>query len=283
MRGERVFLLGDNGCGKTTLLKILMKDYLPDEGFFKFGANVLTGYFDQVQAKLDLTKTVIDEIWSSFPSMTETAVRNALASFLFKGDDVFKNLSECSGGERARVALLKLMLGKFNFLLLDEPTNHLDAFSREELEKTLLSYSGTMLIVSHDRYFINKLATRILELTPDGVTEYLGNYDEYVNRKAQLSDSAEKTAEQKPVKVNEYLLKKERASQLRKAKTRLAKCEGEIEALETELSEIEEKMAGSDYAELLDLTARLDEATAQRDALYSEWEELSEFIGSNEL
>ncbi len=282
MRGERVFLLGDNGCGKTTLLKILMKDYLPDEGYFKFGANVMTGYFDQVQAKLDLNKTAIEEIWTSFPAMTETSVRSALAAFLFKGDDVFKKLSDCSGGERARVALLKLMLGKFNFLLLDEPTNHLDAFSREELEKTLLSYSGTLLIVSHDRYFINKLATRIIELNKDGITEYLGDYDYYTERKALLSAWAEKQSEAKPKKVNEYQLKKERASQLRKAKTRLKKCEEEIEEAENELALIEEKMTSSGYEELLELTSRLDEYTNKRDSLYSEWESLSEFIAQNE-
>ena len=283
MRGERVFLLGDNGCGKTTLLKILMKDYLADEGYFKFGANVLTGYFDQVQAKLDLSKTVLQEIWTSFPSMTETAVRNALASFLFKGDEVFRNLSECSGGERARVALLKLMLGRFNFLLLDEPTNHLDAFSREELEKTLLDYSGTLLIVSHDRYFINKLSTRILELTPDGITQYPGNYDEYAARKAQQGNGQSETDKQKPKKVNEYLLRKEQASQLRKAKTRLTKCEAEIETVETEISEIEEKMTLSGYEELVRLTAELEKKTTLRDSLYTEWEELSELIGSSEL
>lgn len=196
-KGERVFLLGDNGCGKTTLLKVLMKDYIPDGGTFKFGSNVFTGYFDQVQAKLDLTKTAIEEVWSSFPSMSETSVRSALAAFLFKGDEVYKNLSDCSGGERARIALLKLMLGKFNFLLLDEPTNHLDAFSREELENTLLDYSGTMLIVSHDRYFINKLASRILELTPTGVNEYLGNYDEYIDRKNRVA-SQEVVEKKKP-------------------------------------------------------------------------------------
>ena len=275
-RNERVFLLGENGCGKTTLLKILMKDYSADGGFFKFGANVFTGYFDQVQAKLDLSKTVIEEIWSSFPAMTETAVRSALAAFLFKGEDVFKNLSECSGGERARVALLKLMLGKFNFLLLDEPTNHLDAFSREELENTLLDYSGTMLIVSHDRYFINKLATRILELGKDGITEYLGNYDEYIERKNALASPqiAEKAKPEK--KPNEYQLKKERQSALRKAKTRLAKCESEIEEAELETAEIEEKMQSASYEELMELTNRLDELTKLKDELYSEWETLSE-------
>ena len=182
-KGDRLFLLGDNGCGKTTLLKILMRDYLQDDGSFKFGSQVMTGYFDQVQAKLDLSKTALNEVWSAFPAMTETSVRSALAAFLFKGDDVYKVLSDCSGGERARVALLKLMLGGYNFLLLDEPTNHLDAFSREELENTLLDYSGTMLIVSHDRYFINKLATGILELTPNGVNRFNGSYDEYLEHK----------------------------------------------------------------------------------------------------
>ncbi len=283
MRGERVFLLGDNGCGKTTLLKILMKDYSADDGYFKFGANVFCGYFDQVQAKLDLTKTVIEEIWSNFQYLTETAVRSALAAFLFKGDDVFKNLSECSGGERARVALLKLMLGKFNFLLLDEPTNHLDALSREELEKTLLSYSGTMLIVSHDRYFINKLSTRILELTENGVNEYLGSYDEYIEKKLQRESEAAPAKSEAPAKkVNEYQLRKEQASRLRKAKTRLKKCEEEIETLEEEISEIEEKLSGSDYEQLVAMTAQLEEKTNARDALYAEWEELSEFITENE-
>ncbi len=274
-KGERVFLLGDNGCGKTTLLKVLMKDYIQDNGTFKFGSNVFTGYFDQVQAKLDLTKTAIEEVWSSFPSMSETSVRSALAAFLFKGDEVYKNLSDCSGGERARIALLKLMLGKFNFLLLDEPTNHLDAFSREELENTLLDYSGTMLIVSHDRYFINKLATRILELTPTGVNEYLGNYDEYIDRKNRVA-SQEVEKKETAKKVNDYLLKKERRSQLLKMKNRLVKVEEEIENTELEIEEINSKLTTSDYEELMELTAKLDRKTQYRDILYTEWEELSE-------
>jgi len=283
MRGERVFLLGDNGCGKTTLLKILMQDYVADDGYFKFGANVLTGYFDQVQAKLNLNHTALEEIWSSFPSMTETTVRSALAAFLFRGDEVFKRLSDCSGGERARVALLKLMLGRFNFLLLDEPTNHLDAFSREELEKTLLSYSGTLLIVSHDRYFINKLATRILELTPHGAAEYLGGYDDYAARKASLAAETAKAESAQPVKkVNEYKLRKEQQSQLRKAKTRLKKCEAEIEEAELAVAEIEEKMTQCGYEELVSLTAELEAQTQKRDALYAEWEELSELLAASE-
>lgn len=275
-KGERVFLLGDNGCGKTTLLKVLMKDYIPDGGTFKFGSNVFTGYFDQVQAKLDLTKTAIEEVWSSFPSMSETSVRSALAAFLFKGDEVYKNLSDCSGGERARIALLKLMLGKFNLLLLDEPTNHLDAFSREELENTLLEYSGTMLIVSHDRYFINKLASRILELTSTGVNEYLGNYDEYIERKNRVASQEIVEKKETVKKVNDYLLKKERRSQLLKMKNRLAKVEEEIENTEIEIDEINSKLTTSDYEELMDLTAKLDCKTQYRDILYTEWEELSE-------
>lgn len=275
-KGERVFLLGDNGCGKTTLLKVLMKDYAPDDGIFKFGSNVFTGYFDQVQAKLDLTKTAIEEVWSSFPSMSETSVRSALAAFLFKGDEVYKNLSDCSGGERARIALLKLMLGKFNFLLLDEPTNHLDAFSREELENTLLDYSGTMLIVSHDRYFINKLSSRILELTPTGVNEYLGNYDEYIERKNRTATQEVVEKKETVKKVNDYLLKKERRSQMLKMKNRLAKVEEEIEKTELEIDDINSKLTTSDYEELMELTAKLDRKTQYRDILYTEWEELSE-------
>lgn len=277
-KGQRVFLLGDNGCGKTTLLKILMQDYFPESGKFKFGANLFTGYFDQVQAKLDLSKTAIDEVWSAFPHLTETRVRNALAAFLFKGDEVYKVLEKCSGGERARIALLKLMLGQFNFLLLDEPTNHLDAFSREELENTLLNYSGTMLIVSHDRYFINKLATSIIELTPNGVNTYLGNYDDYAEKRFVAE---EKTKKDKPVKVNDYKLKKERASALRKLNTRLSRLEEEIEQAEEKTAMLEESLsANPPYEELLEITKQLEEITAKRDALYEEWEQISEELTS---
>ncbi|MGN0534148.1 MAG: ribosomal protection-like ABC-F family protein [Eubacterium sp.] len=268
-RGERVFLLGDNGCGKTTLLKILMGDLSRDDGSFSFGASLMTGYFDQVQEKLDLSKTVIDEVWSAFPFMTETAVRNALAAFLFKGDEVFKKLELCSGGERARVALLKLMLGGFNFLLLDEPTNHLDAFSREELENTLLNYQGTMLIVSHDRYFINKLATRIIELTPDGCNNYLGNYDDYAQNRYVAK--AEKAVKEKS-KVNDYKLKKERQSTLRRLASKSKSLESEIEATEAELEEVQSALNTADYNELMELTAQLEELSKKRNDLYEEWE-----------
>ena len=273
-RGERVFLLGDNGCGKTTLLKILMQDYPASNGKFRFGANLFTGYFDQVQAKLDLNKTAMDEVWSAFPYLTETRHRNALAAFLFKGDEVYKKLEKCSGGERARIALLKLMLGQFNFLLLDEPTNHLDAFSREELENTLLNYSGTMLIVSHDRYFINKLATAIVELTPDGVNSYIGNYDDYAEKRCVSLESEKK---EKPVKVNDYKLKKERASMLRKLKTRLSRLEDEIEDAEDKAGLLQEELCTNPpYEELLKVTEELDAVNKHKDALYEEWEQLSE-------
>ena len=272
-RGERVFLLGDNGCGKTTLLKILMQDYPASNGKFRFGANLFTGYFDQVQAKLDLNKTAMDEVWSAFPYLTETRLRNALAAFLFKGDEVYKKLEKCSGGERARIALLKLMLGQFNFLLLDEPTNHLDAFSREELENTLLNYSGTMLIVSHDRYFINKLATAIVELTPDGVNSYIGNYDDYAEKRCVSLESEKK---EKPVKVNDYKLKK-RASMLRKLKTRLSRLEDEIEDAEDKAGLLQEELCTNPpYEELLKVTEELDAVNKHKDALYEEWEQLSE-------
>lgn len=280
-KGERLFLLGDNGCGKTTLLKILMKDYRPDGGYFKFGANLFTGYFDQVQAKLDLNKTAIDEVWSAFPAMTETMIRNALAAFLFKGDDVYKVLSNCSGGERARIALLKLMLGRFNFLLLDEPTNHLDAFSREELENTLLNYSGTMLIVSHDRYFINKLATSVLELKKDGIVRYDGDYNYYLEkRKAETVQEVQK----KPAKVNDYKLKKERASNLRKLKTKVSRLESEIEDMEEKAALLEEEIASNPpYEKLMEITQKLHDVNTEKDRLYAEWEQASLNLSELEL
>lgn len=271
-RGERVFLLGDNGCGKTTLLKILMGDLSRDDGTFKFGASLMTGYFDQVQAKLDLSKSVLDEVWTAYPFMTETKVRNALAAFLFKGEEVYRKLEVCSGGERARVALLKLMLGGYNFLLLDEPTNHLDAFSREELENTLLNYSGTMLIVSHDRYFINKLATRIVELTPNGCNNFLGNYDDYNEHRFIAKE--DKQVKEKP-KVNDYKLKKERQSNLRKLNTLLKKLEGEIEDTEREIGEFEQKLTDASYEELMEYTSKIDSLSTHRDELYEKWEETS--------
>ncbi len=281
-RGEKVFLLGDNGCGKTTLLKTLMGEYKPTDGKFIFGENVSKGYFDQVQAKLDLNKTAIEEIWSAYPQMTQTSIRSALAAFLFKGDDVFKLMSELSGGERARIALLKLMLGGYNLLLLDEPTNHLDTFSREELENTLIDYSGTMLIVSHDRYFINKLSSRILELSDKGLTEYLGNYDYYIEKKTASLQDTVVIKEKSAPKVNEYKLKKEQAAEQRKLRTQLNKTEEAIAHIEKEIEEVENFLNSSeiqsDYEKLIEYTEKLRSNNEELEKMYILWEEIQEKI-----
>ncbi|MBQ7745573.1 MAG: ABC-F family ATP-binding cassette domain-containing protein [Ruminococcus sp.] len=280
-KGERVFILGENGCGKTTLFKILTGKIPQDRGEFEYGANVMPGYFDQMQQNLDLSKTAIDEVWDRFPNLTQTEVRSALAAFLFKGDDVFKPLSKMSGGERARVSLLKLMLHGSNFLLLDEPTNHLDAASREELENTLLEYGGTLLIISHDRYFINKLADRVLALDKNGVKEYLGNYDyyfEHVKTENQAETSTEQKPKQKP--QNEYFLNKQRASEERKRQTKLKKTEAEIERLDGEIERVSALLAteevASDYERLIELTNELEQLNSEQEKQYEIWEELSD-------
>ena len=281
-KGECVFILGTNGCGKTTLFRILNGKMPQDRGEFDLGTNVMTGYFDQMQQNLDLSKTAIDEVWDRFPNMTQTEVRSALASFLFKGEDVFQPLSKMSGGERARISLLKLMLQGSNFLLLDEPTNHLDAASREELEKTLSEYSGTMLIISHDRYFINKLADRVLLMTPDGMREYLGNYDYYLERtKAERETAAAATADGKKEKPkNDYFLKKQQQSEERKRQTRLKKAEAEIERLDREIEAVQQALSGekvlSDYEKLMELSNRMEELQAEQEHWYEIWEELSD-------
>ena len=280
-KGERVFIIGGNGCGKTTLFRILMGKTPMDSGEYDYGANVEIGYFDQMQQNLDLSKTALDEVWDTFPNMTQTEVRSALASFLFKGDEVFKPLSKMSGGERARVSLLKLMLKGSNFLLLDEPTNHLDASSREELEKTLLDYSGTMLIVSHDRYFINKIADRILLLTNNGVKEYLGNYDYYLERTTAEKQGAVPTENKKDKKEkpqNDYFLQKQKQSEERKRQTKLKKAETEIERLDEEIAKTQELLSSeevaADYEKLMELSKLLEDLQKQQEEQYKIWEEL---------
>lgn len=281
-KGERVFILGQNGCGKTTLFRILTGKLPPDSGVYDYGTNVMPGYFDQLQQNLNLEKTAIDEVWDAFPNLSQTEVRSALASFLFKGEDVFQPLSKLSGGERARISLLKLMLRGSNLLLLDEPTNHLDAASREELENTLLDYSGTMLIISHDRYFINKLADRVLTLGRDGVREYLGNYDYYAERIKAEGDIKKEAATAKKAEkpLNDYQLQKQRQSEERKRRTRLKKAEEEIERLDGEIertqSELDSPETASDYEKLLELTNRLEQLQTEQEAQYEIWEELSD-------
>lgn len=279
-KGERVFLLGSNGCGKTTLFKTLLGQYGADGGFASLGANIRVGYFDQIQENLNLNNTALDEIWNDYPQMSQTQVRTALGSFLFKGDDVFKEIGSLSGGERARIALLKLMLDGGNFLLLDEPTNHLDTASREALEKTLLEYNGTMLIISHDRYFINRLATRIITLQSSGVKEYIGNYDDYLEKSDEESGkTAPRTKKEISAAALDYKAKKEYASNKRKLQTSIKRCEQEIERLEVEAQEIQQRLNApevtSDFELLTELTQKLENLNSFLTECMEQWEVLS--------
>ncbi len=277
-REERVFLLGPNGCGKSTFLKILNKEVQQDKGIFRFGSNVKIGYFDQNIDKLHSEKTVLDEIWDMYRHLTETEIRSALAMFLFCGEDVFKKVSSLSGGERAKLSLLKIMLSKPNFLILDEPTNHLDITSREVLENALIDFDGTMLVVSHDRYFINKLATKTVYLTHDGAVNIDGNYDKYLEyREAQSNQISNSNESKKPI-INDYKLRKEKASNERKRKTRIARLEVEIEEAEGHIIELEAEIStpvvAADYERLLELTNCLNDLRGKLDGMYVEWEQL---------
>jgi len=282
-KGEKVFIVGSNGCGKTTLFRIIMGTVPADRGEIDFGAKVETEYFDQMQENLNMEKTAMDEIWDEYPKMTQTQVRTSLGAFLFKGDEVFKPINQMSGGERARVSLLKLMLGGGNFLLLDEPTNHLDTTSREALEESLKSYEGTMLIISHDRYFINKLADRILELKPEGMTEYLGNYDYYMEKRLEKSGQDRgktQTETKKSAGAIDYKMKKEMQAQERKRRSMLKKTEQEIEETELEMEKVNEQLADpqvtSDYQKLIELSGKLEELKTKQEQLYEQWAELSD-------
>ena len=271
-----MFLIGANGCGKTSLFKIFTGQYTPDFGSFKYGSRVQYGYFDQAQAGLTDSKTAIDELWDAYPRMTETQVRTALGSFLFRGDDVFKHVSELSGGERARIAILKLMLSGANMLLLDEPTNHLDISSCEALENALLNYDGTLFVISHDRYLINKLADRIYYLTPDGVKEYRGSYDAYT---LAAENAAQVRQEEKPAKqekVNDYKLKKERDSERRKLNTKVTRAEAEIEELDSLIEQKTNELSGlTDYQKAMELSNEIEELRTRQEQAMQTWEEAS--------
>ena len=282
-KNTTTFILGENGCGKTTLLKILTGEYQADSGEYKFGNNIQFGYYDQAQTDLDPSKTVIDEVWDRYPGMTQTQVRSALAQFLFKGDDVFKNVGKLSGGEKARVSLLKLMLSKANMLLLDEPTNHLDIHSREALENALASYGGTLLIVSHDRYLINKLADRIVWLGKTGTVNIDGNYDRYIELKEAKAQSEQavqvKAAEGKK---NDYKESKERESTLRKLSGALKRCEQAIDEVGLKTAELAQQMSqpeiATDYEKTSALAQEIEALKEKEEALTAEWMELSEQI-----
>lgn len=282
-KNTTTFILGENGCGKTTLLKILTGEYQADSGEYKYGNNIQFGYYDQAQTDLDPSKTVIDEVWDRYPGMTQTQVRSALAQFLFKGDDVFKNVGKLSGGEKARVSLLKLMLSKANMLLLDEPTNHLDIHSREALENALASYGGTLLIVSHDRYLINKLTDRIVWLGKTGTVNIDGNYDRYIELKEAKAQSEQavqvKAAEGKK---NDYKERKERESTLRKLSGALKRCEQAIDEIGLKTAELAQQMSqpeiATDYEKTSALAQEIEALKEKEEALTAEWMELSEQI-----
>ena len=283
-RGERVGLIGDNGTGKSTILKILGGVLEPDDGIVRFGSRVHTGYYDQEQQLFNENNTLFEEISDSYPDRTETEIRNILAAFLFTGEDVFKQISSLSGGERARLSLAKLMLSGANFLLLDEPTNHLDIESREILEDALNDFTGTVLFVSHDRYFINRITTRILELDGHQLTEYLGNYDYYLEKKTEkeqagFSSHADSLDSSSSSGKADWKAQKEEQARIRKQQQRLTSCEETIAETENAIREIDERLAlpetGTDLAQCQKLSSDRAALQEKLDTLYEEWEILS--------
>ena len=278
-RGERVALIGANGTGKTTILKIINGIIDADSGTCRLGANVTCGYYDQEHQVLDMSKTIFDEIQDTYPDMNNTKVRNVLAAFLFTDDDVFKRIGELSGGERGRVLLAKLMLSNANFLLLDEPTNHLDMASKEILESALNKYTGTCFFVSHDRYFINTVATRILDLRNNTITNYIGNYDYYLEKNVQAPASvSSKAAVTVSVSKEDRILQKEEQAKERRRKNEIEKCEKEISEIDEELSEIDSMLTKeeiyTDINKLTELSSRKSELEQKQNELYEKWESL---------
>lgn len=275
-KNERVFILGTNGCGKTTLLRILTRRQSADDGSFNFGANVKIGYFDQSLESLKGGKTVIDEIWDEHRLFTEKTVRSYLALFLFRGDDVFKNVDTLSGGEKAKLCLLKLMLSGANVLLLDEPTNHLDIPSREVLEAALEDFDGTIIAVSHDRYFINKLSTKIYRMSENGFDKFDGDYNDYAGIALAQAKEKPKKAENK---VNTYKLRKERDSEINRLKGKIKRTEEEIDKLDAEISETNQILsspeAAADYEKIMEFTQKLEALTETQLTVMDEWEKMN--------
>ena len=286
-RGERIAIIGNNGTGKTTILKIINGLVKQDAGEITLGAKVQVGYYDQEHQVLHMDKTLFQEIQDTYPNMNNTQIRNVLAAFLFTGDDVFKLIRDLSGGERGRVSLAKLMLSEANFLILDEPTNHLDIASKEILESALKRYEGTVLFVSHDRYFINRTATRILNLTEQSIVNYIGNYDYYlekkeINERAYLASSETEAAvstEEVSEGKTDWQTQKEEQAKKRKIQNRVKKIEAEIESLEEKLTELDEQFqdpaVATNSAKLGKLHSEQVEVQEKLDQLYEEWEELA--------
>ncbi len=286
-RTDRISLVGPNGVGKSTLLKTLIKDESPLSGTIHFGTNVQIGYYDQELAKLDSNKSILKELWDEWPLMNEKDIRTVLGRFLFSGEDVDKIVRDLSGGEKARLALAKLMLQKANFLILDEPTNHLDLDSKEVLENALVDYPGTLLFVSHDRYFINRISTKVVELSHDGTTEYLGDYDYYVEKKHELEEiAAEKQAAmQKPIEIVDQ---KQKTTQIDKeAKKKIRKVSRRIEEIEQQLSTLDQQIEGIEkmlcdpeifqkHEKVLELQTQLDDLKEHHEVFELEWLELNE-------
>lgn len=280
-RGEKVALIGANGIGKSTLFKIIMNEIIPLTGTAKLGANVHVDYFHQEQKTLNLDNTIIDEIWNDHPSLNQTTLRNMLGSFLFEDEEVFKKISTLSGGERARVAILKLILSNSNFLLLDEPTNHLDIDSKEVLEEALLNYTGTLFTISHDRYFLNTVVDKILVLDSDGITEYLGNYNYYMDKKKQtLEMSSIETSEEKTKTQLKDEKRKEREQREleKKARVKRQNIEKEIEEIELEIEELNVLMCQEEIYSNPEKSKEVSQSKSSLEDrlnnLYEEWEQL---------
>ncbi|EGG91241.1 hypothetical protein HMPREF0491_00422 [Lachnospiraceae oral taxon 107 str. F0167] len=291
-RGEKVAIIGDNGTGKTTLLKIINGLLSPDSGEVIYGSNVVIAYYDQEHQVLHMDKTLFDEISDTYPEMTNTQIRNILAAFLFTGEDVYKKIGDLSGGERGRVSLVKLMLSKANFLLLDEPTNHLDILSKDVLESALNSFPGTICYVSHDRYFINKTATRILDLTGNRLLNYIGNYDYYIEKREAVEGAANlisNESKEKSVEISdskqEWLENKTAQAQKKKLSNALNKCEKEIEKLEEKLGLIDEEFSNpeisSNVGKLMELQKEKSSLEEKLEKLMNEWEELTLSLEEN--
>ena len=280
-----VAIVGPNGIGKSTLIKSIVGQIPFIKGEARFGANVEVGYYDQTQSKLTPHNSVLDELWNDFKLTPEVEIRNRLGAFLFSGDDVKKTVGMLSGGERARLLLAKLSMENNNFLILDEPTNHLDIDSKEVLENALIDFDGTLLFVSHDRYFINRVATQVLELSEEGSTLYLGDYDYYLEKKAELEALAAAQAEAEPassteeVTSNDYHLQKQNQKELRKITRRIEQLEAEMEELDQKIQDITGTMhSTNDAADLVQLQSELDQLTVQQEAVMEEWAELSEQV-----